>query len=234
MKSWVLCAALLAACGGDESKTTVDAGPRPDAAPACPTPSTPLATGAHTLFLSFTGVTMTLGECDDARTNCSSVVAQGSTTIPAFSDQARVATIVAMVKEALAPFSVEVVTTRPASGNYRMVSVGGTAAQVTGADGLVAAKPVCDAENLNAIAFITEQDDEFTDRGYANTIAGAFGRLAGLVPSTRSGDCMCTAATCAHLQTCTFGTSSVTQTGNACDRTTQNEQQLLIAAVGCR
>lgn len=234
MKSWALCAIALAACGGDGTNAAVDAGPRADAAPACPAPTTPLSTGTHTLFLSFEGVTITLGDCDDALTNCSSLVTESSTAIPAFTNAARATTIAAMVTEALAPFSVNVVTTRPTTGTYRMVSIGGDSSHVVMVDGLVAVKPVCDATKTSGIAFVLEEDDELADRGYADIIAGAFGRLVGLVPSTRSGDCMCMQQTCNHQQTCTFGTSSGAVIGNACMRTTQNEQQHLIDAVGCR
>jgi hypothetical protein len=240
------CAALLvsvlAACGNDGNSDHSDAGPRADAPPSCPAPATPLAAGEHKLYASFEGVTLTLGDCDDARTNCSSLVSQASTMVPPFlmgqgTRAGRITTIVGMVQEALAPFSIDVVTTRPASGSYWMVSVGGDALTlVTGSsDPLMAMKPVCDAANKNSIALVFEQDDtEFGDRAYADSIAGAFGQLAGLLSIGRNGDCMCTAATCTHGQTCTWSTGAVPAAGNACSRTSQNEHLLLIDAVGCR
>jgi hypothetical protein len=240
MKPWLCAFVLLAACGDDGGNSTGDAGPRADAAPSCPLPATPLPAGTHQLFVSFEGVTLTLGDCDDSRTNCTSLVSQASTTVPAFlmgggTRTQRISTIVGMAQEALAPFSVDVVTTRPATGSYWMVSVGGTTALASGTpDPLIAVKPVCDAANANSIALIFEQDTEFGDRAYADSIAGAFGRLAGLLPISRNGDCMCTAATCTHGQTCTWSTGAVPAAGNACSRTSQNEHLLLIDAVGCR
>jgi hypothetical protein len=237
------CAALLvilAACGNDGSGDSSDAGPRADAPPSCPAPSTPLAAGMHELYLSFDGVTLTLGDCDDAKTNCTSLIASGSEVVPQFlmgqgTRATRITTITGMVQEALAPFSVDVVTTRPASGSYWMVSVGGAPTLVSGSpDPLMAMKPVCDAANKNSIALVFEQDSEFTDRAYADSIAGAFGRLAGLLPISKNGDCMCTTATCTHGQACTWSTGAVPAAGNACSRTSQNEHLLMIDAVGCR
>jgi hypothetical protein len=238
--SVVLALTVFAACGGDDENNTIDSGIRADAAPSCPAPTTPLAAGMHKLYVVFDGVTITLGDCDDAKTSCSSLVAQASTMVPPFlqgqpDPSSRITNIKGMVQDSLAPFSVDVVTTRPASGDYRMIVVGGTSAIVSSANGLTATRPTCDADNKNSIGFVFQNaDDEFSDRAYADTIAGAFGQLAGLVPVTRSGDCMCITGTCAHAQTCTWGANIVPPVGNACSRTTQNEQLLLMNAVGCR
>lgn len=78
--------ALAGACGGDTSGARPDAAPRADAAPTCPPQAAPLAPGMHALYLAFEGETLTLGDCDDARTNCSSLVAQASTEVPPLFD----------------------------------------------------------------------------------------------------------------------------------------------------
>ncbi len=239
MKSCALLFALVACGGGDDGKT-IDAGPRPDAPPSCPPQSGALATGDHTLFIAFEGVTLSLGACDDAKTNCSSLVAQSSTVVPPFlmaesNRTTRVATIKGMVQDALAAFSVDVVTTRPTAGDYWMVVAGGASDDITGStDALVAMKAVCDATNRSSIALVFDRAIETTDRAYANTIAGAFGALAGLVPSTNGNDCMCLSTSCAHTQQCSWGTGVPTVPGNTCARMTQNDQQLLMEAVGCR
>lgn len=233
---------IIVGCGGEEKPVSNDARPRPDAPPSCPPAAQPLATGTFKLFVSFEGVTVKLGDCDDSRTNCSALVTQASTVVPSFlsGDAARashISTIVGMAQDALAPFSVDVVTTRPASGNYWMVSVGGTSDAITGvADKLLAVKPVCDAMNKNGIAFVFEQDAtlDTPDRAYADTIAGAFGHLVGLVPTRSARDCMCVSSTCAHTQACTWGTATLPEAGNSCDRTMQNEQLLLMDSIGCR
>lgn len=221
---------------------TGDAPPRPDAPPSCPPASEPLAAGAFKLYLSFEGVTIQLGSCDDSHTNCSSLVAQSSTVVPSFlgGDGARashITTITGMVQEALAPFSVDVVTTRPASGNYWMVSIGGASDAVTGMTDLsLAVKPVCDAMNKNSLAFVFEKDPtlDTPDRAYADTVAAAFGRMVGLVPTRSARDCMCISSTCTHTQTCTWGTATLPEAGNNCNRTMQNEQLLLMDSIGCR
>ena len=231
---------MVAACGEDGGGNTVDAGARADAAPTCPPPGTPLATGTHELYVAFEGVTLTLGACDDATTNCTSLVAADNTVVPPFlmaetGRQTRIANIAALIQESLAPFSIDVVTTRPSSGDYWMVVAGGTAEAVTGDPGaLVAAKPVCDATNRKSIALVFEQDSEASDRSYANTIAGAFGSLAGLVPTSNSTVCMCLTTACPHLQQCQWGVGVIAAPGHACDRTTQNEQLHLMGVVGCR
>jgi hypothetical protein len=242
VRTLVLSSLLLVACSDDGNQVSIDAGPRPDAPPSCPPATQPLAAGTFKLYLSFEGVTIKLGDCDDARTNCSSIVAQGSTVVPSFlsGDAARtshITTITSMTQDALAPFSVDVVTTRPTTGSYWMVSVGGASDAVTlMPDLLLAAKPVCDATNKNSIAFVFEQDPtlDTPDRAYADTIAAAFGRLLGLVPTKSSRDCMCVSTTCAHTQTCTWGTATLPEAGNSCDRTMQNEQLLVMGAIGCR
>lgn len=122
----------------------------------------PLPAGMHALFVVFEGVTITLGDCDDSKTNCSSLVAQGSTTVPPFlmaetNRQTRITAIKGMVQDALARFSVDVVTTRPTKGDYWMVVAGGTSDAIAGAPGaLLAASPVCEATNRNSVALVFE------------------------------------------------------------------------------
>src|SRR5690348_9828709 len=80
--------ALIAACSGSDGIKSPDAGPRADAPPACPPVTGPLAAGSHTLFVSFEGATITFGDCDDATTSCSSLVADNPTAVPPFLDAA--------------------------------------------------------------------------------------------------------------------------------------------------
>src|SRR6187549_3239980 len=143
----IVFAVLVAACNPDDNNSAVDAPPRPDAAPSCPPRSAPLNPGMHKLYLSFSGVTLAFGACDDSRANCTSLVSQASTVVPTFlqgSAPTRVTAIAASVQEVLAPFSIDVVTTRPSSGNYWMVSIGGTTALVSDASNpILAVKSVC-------------------------------------------------------------------------------------------
>jgi hypothetical protein len=242
VRTLILISSFFVACSGDEHQVGSDAPPRADAPPSCPPATQPLAAGTFTVYLSFEGATIHFGDCDDAKTDCSGLVLQATTVVPSFlgSDAARgahIATITSMVQDALAPFSVDVVTTRPTSGNYWMVSIGGTSDGITGVPDLsLAAKPVCDAMNKSSLAFVFEKDPtlDTPDRAYADTVAAAFGRLLGLVPTRSARDCMCVSSTCTHTQLCTWGTATLPEAMNSCNRTMQNEQLLLMDAIGCR
>src|SRR5689334_17245341 len=106
MKSFTLMfVAVIAGCGDDGGNAMVDAPPRADAPPSCPAQTGTLAAGSHKVFVAFEGVTLTLGDCDDAKTNCSSLVAQASTQVPAFlaaesTRAAHASTIAGMVQDA--------------------------------------------------------------------------------------------------------------------------------------
>ncbi|HUS31383.1 MAG TPA: hypothetical protein VMZ53_22885 [Kofleriaceae bacterium] len=241
MKRYVLALIAVAACGDDGGgMVTPDSStPMPDAPVTCPAVTPPLAAGMHTFYLSFEGVTITKGACDDAKTNCSELVGQASTVVPAFlpaeSDRdARIAVIAAEVQTALAQFSVDVVRTRPASGDYWMASIGGTSMAVAGVSGVTAGvKPTCQSVNKSSISLVFDRGATVTDRAYADVITTTFGQLVGLVSVNLSGDCMCNAGSCTHTDACTWGTSVSTQI-NSCSRQVQNEQELLRTAVGCR
>src|SRR5512142_1063573 len=107
----------------------------PDAAPDadllhCPAPVDPTAPGTHTVFVNFDGVTLTKGNCNDATTNCTSLVVQDQTVVPPWldgnADRANdIAAIMTVARTAVAPYSIDLVTTRPASGDYKMIVVGG-------------------------------------------------------------------------------------------------------------
>lgn len=235
-RSLGLLVAVVAGCGDDGGNhmVTPDSPVMPDADPfvPCPAPSTPLAMGTHVFYLSFEGVTLTKGTCDDSRTNCTELAAQSPTVVPAFLEaetdrDARIATIANEVQAVLAAFSVDVVRVRPASGDYWMASIGGTSTTAS------AVKAVCASSNKNSISLVFDRGAGVTDREYADLISTTFGQLLGLVPTNLSGDCMCSAGSCTHTAACTWGTSVSTQL-NTCSRQVQNEQALLRAALGCR
>lgn len=240
MKRFIgLLLAVMAGCGDDgggSHMVTPDGTPvTPDAFVECPAVTPPLAMGTHVLYLSFEGVTLTKGTCDDSRTNCTELVAQSPTIVPAFLEaaadrDARIAAIANEVQAVLAPFSVDVVRVRPASGDYWMASIGGTSPTSSATSSV---KPVCASSNKNSISLVFDRGATVTDREYADLISTTFGQLLGLVTTNLSGDCMCNAGSCTHAAACSWGTSVSTQL-NSCSRQVQNEQALLRAALGCR
>lgn len=244
MKCWIgLLVAVVAACGDDGGPmmVTPDSTPTPDADPfiPCPAVTPPYAMGSHVFYLSFEGVTLTKGSCDDSRTNCTELVAQSSTVVPRFLDAAsdrdtRITEIANEVQTALAQFSIDVVRARPASGDYWMASVGGASMDVTGVAGVSSGvKTTCMSSNKNSISLVFDRGATVTNREYADLISTTFGQLLGLVGTSLSGDCMCNTGSCTHTAACTWGTSVSTQL-NTCSRQVQNEQALLRAALGCR
>src|SRR5262249_12616508 len=87
------------------------------------------ASNPHILYLNFDGGTLRGSpDCSDAPGRCTFLIGQSSATIPAFhgSDDVKQA-VVDQLKVFLDPFNVQIVTTRPASGDYAMTVVGGSA-----------------------------------------------------------------------------------------------------------
>lgn len=90
---------------------------------------------AQTLYLNFDGATITKGDWaqNNAQTNTSFVPTQSSVQVPAFdhspwgADRGQViAAIVDGVRQDFADYQVTVTTTRPQSGDYTMVMMGGS------------------------------------------------------------------------------------------------------------
>src|SRR5436309_9391574 len=92
-----------------------------------------LATDPHVLYLNFDGVTLHGSpDCSDAPGFCTFLIPQSMTaTIPAFrgTDDQKQA-VVDLLKVFFDPFSVQIVTTKPDSGNYAMTVVGGSATDI--------------------------------------------------------------------------------------------------------
>jgi hypothetical protein len=232
---------LVAACG-DDVMSSPDAA-TPDAPTTCPPFSaTPLPEGRNTLFINTEGVTLTKGACDDSRTNCTSVIADSEAVIPPFqfslpaTRDTAISMIVDHVQRSLAPYSIDVVTTRPSSGDYWMLVMGGNGVTVTGFSVYGVSPGVCDAVNRNRIGLVFDvgaRDPRF----YANLLLSNFGALLGLAATMQSGDCMCrSSASCDpdDVQLCTYGVDVSTDPTHACGRQTQDEPELLTAALGCR
>jgi hypothetical protein len=234
MRSTILAAATLAACG-DDGATAPDA--QVDAPTMCP-PQTasPLPMGAHAVYLNFDGVTLTKCTPADSRANCTDQIKQDPSVIPPYMDgdpnrQVRIDFIVTTVQRALAPYSVDIVTTRPTSGDYFMVVLGGSATQL-GFPGIsgVAQLP-CDATNRNLVSL--EFDNVLLGIPQSGLVLSDIGLMIGMGLPTDANDCA--NRTEDWTSVCTYGAMATAAAQNNCGRTpTQDEPALLAAAFGCR
>lgn len=239
---------VLAGCQKDLVAELPDAA-APDAtsvpATSCPTPTQPLAAGRTKVFLSTEGVTLTkgCGAVDNAVMNCSTLIANDPTAFPAFlpgmaGRDAYIAQIVSMAQAQLAPYSIDIVTTRPTSGDYSMVVLGGDYTLSTGNDprllGL-ATNANC-AIQSRGVTLMFDKGTSGVSR-YAYYLLDDIGIQYGLAPVRVDRDCMCTFdPECVDADACVFGVDvAVTaSTEFACGRTTQDEPALLKQALGCR
>lgn len=241
---------LLVALAGCEKNllSNMDAGldaPAPDAPTACPAvTTTPLPPGHFKLYVNTEGVDIAKCSQNDARTNCS-MLPLANTTIPAFlpgdtNRQAKIDAIVVRVQEKLAPYSIDVVTTRPTSGDYTMAVLGGDPTAFGGTTGTLSLAPaVCDFANQDQITFEFDRGSTVGNIDYALSILSDFGAVVGLAGTTTSGDCLCRFNGCGPAldpQICYFGSAAMvtTMTQFSCGRTTQDEPLILANALGCR
>lgn len=202
-----LALALLGACGaqiadgvsnsgstGDDS--ALDAGE--GSGSQTPIDATPVATcNQKMLFLNFEGQTLTHALTSDATKNLASWMQNNvgeTATAPAYhkNDGGRatqIQTIVDGVKAQLATFPISVVTTRPATGNYVMIVLGGTRNDVTSRYGAAVNALDCGDLVKNDVAWIA--DDTGSLQHVMNLIVGATGFGLGLTATNDQNDCMC-------------------------------------------
>jgi hypothetical protein len=237
--AWVVMV-LAAACGDDGAKT-VDAAI--DAPTMCAPKMAPLAPGMHTIYLNFDGVTLTKGN-DDSATNVASVLVNDSSTIPAYvatgnptTRQGRIDEIVGYVQRTLAPYSVDVVTTRPASGVYMMNVIGGKPEDFgfTAGVGSIAGLQ-CGHTHYNGVALEFENDPNYAAIDYASSILSDVGVMVGMGLTTNKNGCETRTAPGIDPGTlCTFGAMSPTNPSADCGNTpTQDELMILTNSFGCR
>lgn len=128
--------------------------------------ATAAAAGQSVLYISFGGETISKGDCDDARSNCSDLVLWKRTTIAPFDaagygDRAAfVERVRKGVERAFSGLGVRVVTTRPSSGSFHMVVVGGKSMDVLGMWVLGRAHVYCGGTDGSPIGFVTPFFDD--------------------------------------------------------------------------
>jgi MYXO-CTERM domain-containing protein len=249
MRRHLLLAALLsplfAACGEGEVRTsailTTDAIPVPGEVLRAsgrnglrPFGSTPTV-----LYVNFDGATITKISGSDASKNGSFI---GGGTIPAFSgDAAMRAQIVTLIKQLYSAYNIQIVTSRPASGDYDMALVGGTPAHLglNYPSGVVGVAPMdCGNQMPRDIAFIFAQSLESIVGGSmlaqrtAETAAHESAHSYGL-PHSGDGCDLMSYSQCAQLKTFLDKQMSMqSDSYGTCSMTSMNSYQLLMAELG--
>jgi hypothetical protein len=165
-------------------------------APPAPAPD---FSGNNVLFLNFDGVVLDYGDPDDARANISGM---GDVVVPSFklwtgakvTRQQAIDSIVDRVRGYFKPFDLQIVTTRPASGNYTMVAFGGRNTIIPGLSGAAGVALLdCDGNLLNNVVydFTEEQPPDYGGLpAIAITAAHETGHSYGLEHNINSDDVM--------------------------------------------
>jgi hypothetical protein len=238
-RAWVV-VTLMAGCG-DDGAAPADAAPA-DAPWMCPMPApgAPLGPGQHVFYLNFEGQALQPG-LDDASLNTTPLI-QNAVTVPRFFDTVMgdrtqpIATIVSLVKSVLAPYSVDVVTTRPASGDYWMSVIGGSSQAIIGNPNVGSLAPGrCENNNPRSMSLVFDAG-VIPYEDYAWSILSDFGAMLGLAVTNISGDCMCRVGGCTHgnQPVCSYGMDVAVDPSSTCGITTQNEVKHLALELGCR
>jgi hypothetical protein len=212
----------------------IDASPRD--AYRCATDS---GAPAHTIYLAVDGVNLVHGNCDDATTNCTSLISADVAVPPLLPGNANrgqiISDLVSQLQQTLLPYDVDVTTTRPATGPYMMIVVGGTCSQVTGStlcSGIVTSFGTQDCGNQvpSDIGLVFDLPN-FTGARWANVVMFEIGFAIGADTTSVQGDCMC--QSCGGLSTpCTLGIDVPIFAG--CSGGTQDETRIFATAFGCR
>lgn len=216
------------------------------------------ASGTHKLFLAFEGVTLTAGTPSDATTDTVSFLDPSKTTatIPAWKTSAadrdaQIASIVCLVRESLFAYDIEVVTTRPATGDYEMIVFGGQPLDLgynlsssSGIGGITAT----DCQNTNAkdVTWIAEHPQNNNTGGptaeqTANLAPAFVGVDNALIPVADAHNCMCAVANgsnvaCDTSKACVFTDNAAIVHPNDCSvqAATQNQITKLTMHYGAR
>lgn len=166
----------------------------------CPPLAAPLAAGTYKLYLAAEGVTLTAG-ASDARANLSDIPTAGTHVVPPFLDGVAgredfIAQIATSAQSVLAPYSIDIVTERPSSGDYYMFVLGGDPMTVTG-------NPCTDCNSVSDfnctllgrdevdLMFDRGMDVPFTPNFYATFLLDDLSVVLGLALSTEPHDCTC-------------------------------------------
>ncbi len=196
--------------GSNNPGGTIDAPvSTPDAAPTC--------ANGRVVYLSFEGETLTQAATDSTQ-NHAAWIGVATATVPAFhpgltNRATAIQTIVDGVKSRLAGTPIQVVTTRPASGLYVMVVLGGTNQNVGSQYTYATSDHDCGDTVKNDVAWVSDAPS----LSYVpDLIVGAIGWGLGLQGTSDPGDCMCGwANSCSsNPGACSLSPSIATTTSN--------------------
>lgn len=167
--------------GGGQSDASV---PNVDAPPAC-------ASGRQ-VYLAFDGVTLTRATTD-ATQNHAQWIGVGTATVPPFhpndaNRMGEIQSIVDGVKSRLAATPISVVTTRPASGPYVMIVMGGSSQIVGSSYTFATSDHDCGDTTKNDVGWVS---DAPSISYVPDLIVGTIGWGLGLQGTNDPNDCMC-------------------------------------------
>jgi hypothetical protein len=240
---------LLVACGDSTTPVplidaAIDA--EPDAAPSlnCPDPPVdPTAAGDFIVFVATEGVTLTTGCGDHSAPNCTTLLQQGATIPAVFPSEptrdAAIAEILALVRSRLVPYSVDLVTTRPSTGNYNMIVFGGDSDAVGLPNSPVGVAPFnCMSTPDDHVALLFDLGlTDVTTTFYANQMLFQIGSFEGLTLTRTADDCECAIDPECEANTgalCSFTSGPTSTMFPNCGRAIQDSLLLLKEAFGCR
>jgi hypothetical protein len=242
---WIIIAGLLVSgCEkdlvGDHPDAAMTDAPSGEAEHCADVTTTPLPAGAYKLYLNFEGVTLTSSCQGDARANCADFLKQNPSVIAPYMDgdsarQGRIDLILGYVTRALAPYSIDVVTTRPAGGDYMMVVLGGDAVALGFQQGQFDISQASCSPQRNGIAL--DFDAGQNAKAQANNILSNVGLMAAMSLSSKLDDCMNRTLDYPEYgdRICTFSDAAPAFDSNTCSRgTPQDELARLKLVFGCR
>lgn len=197
------------------------------------------------LYLAYDGADVTKGTADDPTTNTSRIIG-ASGTISAFlagdaNRAAKLDVITAEVRRALAPFDIDVVTSRPASGAYDMVLLGGRPTDV----GLPAsyfdiAPSDCNDVDASNVAFEFNYEDHLPitrlAQVYGQQAIAMLADMHGIPTTLLAGDCLCQhpydTSLCGTQMPCTFHANVKTEAICGPAQMGVDTRQLMLAEFG--
>ena len=243
----------VAACG-DDGGAAVDAGGGDagvDAAPDAPGFNCATASsGTHKVFLAFDGVTLTKAAVSDAPMNKTALI-QGNAQMATIASwrsgaanrSALIQEVVCSVRQSLARFDIDVVTSRPASGAFQMIVIGGKATDlgfsVPGGSAIsMVATNDCMNNNQLDVGWVAETPAPsmpsltLSPIETANLAVAALGFGDGLAASKSVTNCMCPGASsepqnCSTASSCELTSASpIPNGGNYCNAAGTTEDQV--------
>ena len=192
----------------------------------------PIPTGRQVVFLNFDGAALTSGG-NDAKTDKTMLLTVSSHNYPAMTwtsyggKEKGMKDIIKEVKILFYKYGVDFVTTRPTSGNYSMVMIGGSGQNCKGGGAAIGISPLdCKNSNKNDVLFVFGERITGAKK-VAFVIAHELGHAVGLEHHDAPSGIMYPSLS---GQTETWKTGNVS--GSTCGRSTQDADKVLTENLG--